>query len=122
MNLSTDSWHIMVSVPSPGLTIYGESLSAMVSLSVLAMALNTVIPSDRVITGTVTPEGYIGPVGAVPQKVDAAARAHLQRIIVPNEQDPADGDWQTPFMMQVSPVTSVSQAYFALTESRAQLP
>ena len=46
----------------------------------------------------------------------------LQRVIVPNEQDPADGDWQTPFMMQVSPVTSVSQAYLALTETRAQMP
>ena len=28
----------------------------------------------------------------------------------------ADGDWQTPFLMHVSPVKSVDVAYFALTD------
>lgn len=117
MGLSADSWTVVLSVPYNGLTVYGESLSAMVSLSVMAMANGDYVATDRVVTGTVTPDGHIGPVGSVPMKVVAAERAHIRRVIVPDEQDPADGDWQTPFLMQVSPVDSVEKAYLALTES-----
>ena len=116
MGLSSDSWTVVLSVPYRGLTVYGESLSAMVSLSVMAMANGDTLVSDRVVTGTVTPDGHIGPVGSVPMKVVAAEQAHIRRVIVPDEQDPADGDWHTPFLMQVSPVDSVQKAYVALTQ------
>ncbi len=115
LGCSTDSWTVVLSLPYPGGTLYGSSLSAMVGLSVVALANGIIIPPDRVITGTITPEGRIGPVGSVPLKVTAANEAHLSRILVPDEQDVADGDWHTPFLVQVSPVGSVSQAYRALT-------
>jgi predicted S18 family serine protease len=114
--LSTDSWTVVLRVPYAGLTVYGESLSAMVALSVVALAKGEFIPPDRVITGTVTPDGHIAPVGAVPLKVAAANDAHMRRVLVPDESDVADGDWVTPFLVQVSPVGSVSEAYFALTD------
>lgn len=116
MGVSCDNWTVVLTVPYRELTIYGESLSAMVSLSVMAMAQGEPIADDLVMTGTVTPEGEIGPVGSVPQKILAAEAAHLRRVLIPEEQDPADSDWQTPFLMQVSPVRSVDQAYEALTE------
>jgi len=114
--LSPDSWTVVLSVPDPGLTVHGDSLSAMVGLSVVALAKGEFIPPDRVITGTVTPDGYIARVGSVPLKVDAANQAHIRRVLVPEEQDVGDRDWLTPFLMQVSPVGSVSQAYWALTD------
>ncbi len=114
--LSPDSWTVVLSVPEPGLTVYGESLSAMVGLSVIALAKGDSVAPGRVLTGTVTPDGRIAPVGSLSLKVDAANQAHLQRVIVPDALDPADGDWSTPFMLQVSPVGSVSQAYQALTD------
>ncbi len=116
MDIPCDSWTVVLTVPYRELTIYGESLSAMVSLSVMAMAKGEPIADDRVMTGTVTPEGQIGAVGSVPQKILAAEAAHLRRVLIPEEQDPADSDWQTPFLMQVSPVSSVDQAYEALTD------
>ncbi len=116
MGVTCDSWTVVLTVPYRELTIYGESLSAMVSLSVMAMANGEPIADDRVMTGTVTPDGQIGPVGSVPQKILAAEAAHLRRVLIPEEQDPADRDWHTPFLMQVSPVGSVDQAYEALTE------
>jgi predicted S18 family serine protease len=67
-------------------------------------------------TGAVTPDGHIAPVGAVPLKVTAASEAHMRRVLVPDELDVTDADWQTPFLVQVSPVSSVSQAYEALTD------
>jgi predicted S18 family serine protease len=114
--LSTDSWTVALRVPYPGLTVYGESLSAMIGLSVVALAKGEFIPPDRVITGTVTPDGHIAPVGAVALKVAAANEAHMRRVVVPDEVDVADGDWVTPFLVQVSPVGSVLEAYQALTD------
>jgi len=114
--LSPDSWTVVLAVPEPGLTVYGESLSAMVGVSVIAMAKGDPIAPGRVLTGTVTPDGHIAPVGSLALKVDAAGQAHMQRVVVPDALDPADGDWSTPFLLQVSPVGSVSQAYQALTD------
>jgi len=35
--------------------------------------------------------------------------------LVPSEYDVRDGDWRTPFLMHVSPVGTVDEAYFGLT-------
>jgi predicted S18 family serine protease len=114
--LETDSWTIVLSVPHPGVTIYGESLSAMVGLTVIALAKGHTILSDRVLTGIVSPDGRIAPVGGVSLKVAAANETHLRRVLIPDEVDAADSDWRTPFLMHVSPVGSVSEAYQALTD------
>jgi hypothetical protein len=116
LHLRTESWTILLSVPYEGLTIYGDSLSAMVALSAAALAQGKPIPSDRVITGTVTPDGHIGLVGSIRLKVSAANGAQMHRVLVPEEFDPTDRDWETPFLMQVSPVGSVAKAYAALVE------
>jgi predicted S18 family serine protease len=113
--LSTDSWSVSLSVPEPGLTVYGESLSAMVGLTVVALAKGDFIPPDHVITGTITNDGRIGAVSGVPLKVEAAGEGGIRRVLVPQEIAEADGDWQTPFLVQISPVGSVPEAYEALT-------
>jgi PDZ domain-containing secreted protein len=114
--MKPDSWTVVLSVPYPGVTIYGDSLSAMVGVSVLAMAKGESIPADRVITGGVGPDGRLAPVGSLPLKVAAANEAHLRRVVIPEEMDTADADWRTPFLMHISPVGSISQAYQALTD------
>ena len=115
LGLSTDSWTVVLSVPYHGATIYGDSLSAMVALNVVTLAQGEVIPRDRVITGTVTPDGIIGPVGGIPLKVAAADQAGLWMVLVSDKQATAEGDWEAPSSMQVSQVDSVSQTYQALT-------
>jgi predicted S18 family serine protease len=115
LGLSTDSWSVTVAVPYTGMTIYGESLSAMVGLSVVALAKGEVIPRDRVITGTITPDGRIGFVGGVALKVAAAKQASLYMVLVPDKQETTEGNWEAPSSKQVSQVDSVSQAYQALT-------
>ncbi|HEU4684937.1 MAG TPA: S16 family serine protease [Nitrospira sp.] len=113
--LSTDSWTVTLSVP-PGVTVYGDSLSAMVGLSVIACAKGEPIPMDRIVTGGIAPDGHISPVGGLAYKIAAADRAQIRRVIVPDEPAAGESDWQTPFLMQVSPVHSLAQAYFALTD------
>ncbi len=115
-NLNTDSWTIRFTLPYAGVTLYGESLSAMAAMSVVAMAKGEMIHEDMVMTGTVTSEGTIGTVGGIPLKIVAAYEEHFRRVLIPEELDVADSDWETPFLMHVSPVKSVDRAYLALTD------
>jgi len=117
--LSTDSWTVTLSVPN-GVTVYGDSLSAMVALTVIACAKGETIPKDRVVTGVIAPDGRISPVGGLPQKIAAASRAQIRRVIVPDEPAAEESDWHTPFLMHISPVHSLAQAYFALTDRQIQ--
>ena len=113
--LNPDSWTIRFSLPYPGVTLYGESLSAMAALTIVALAKNEPIDEETVMTGTVTADGHVGTVGGVPLKILAAYAQHYRKVLIPEEPDIADDDWQTPFLMEVLPVGSISKAYLALT-------
>jgi predicted S18 family serine protease len=115
LGLSSDSWSVGLGALEPGLIINGPSLSAMVGLAVAAMAKGESIPRNRVITGTITAGGHIGPVGGVKLKILAARQAGLQMVLVPS-RDKEKG--RTPDFTQVLKVGSVRQAYEALTASQ----
>ena len=114
--LNPDSWSIALTVPYRGVTVYGTSLSAMVGLTVVALAQGEFIKPYRVITGTVGPDGHIGPVSGIALKLQAAHKEQLSRVFVPDEYDVSDGAWDTPFLLHVSPVGTVTRAYRALTD------
>lgn len=114
--LSTDSWTVRLTIPSD-VKLYGDSLSAMIGLTVIAFAKDDSIKEDRIITGGIAPDGSISKVGGLALKIAAARDANIRQVLVPDEWNPDEGDWQTPFLMQVSPVASIQQAYMALTGS-----
>ena len=114
-NLPSSSWTVLLRFPYRGLTIYGERLSAMVGLSVVAMVKGDVLLEGRILTGTITDEGYIGSVSGLQLKILAAYRQHFQRVFIPSDYDIEDGDWRTPFLMHVSPVSTINEAYLGLT-------
>ncbi|WP_447963049.1 S16 family serine protease [Nitrospira sp. Ecomares 2.1] len=113
--LNPDSWTVRFMLPYPGVTLYGESLSAMAALNVVALAKNDPVDEKTVLTGTVTMDGHVGTVGGVPLKILAAHEQRYRRVLIPEEPDVADDDWETPFLMEVSPVGSIKHAYLALT-------
>ncbi|MGA6828265.1 S16 family serine protease [Nitrospira sp. NS4] len=115
LRLSADSWTVALSVSYGGITIYGESLSGMVGLSVAAMATGRTITPGLLMTGIITPEGRIGPVGSVPLQIPAAGRARLNRVLVAKDQTIAERDRTTLPVMQISPIGSVTQAFHELT-------
>ncbi len=114
-HLNPDSWSVFLSFNTPGMTLYGDSLSAMVGLTVVALAKGDTVRFDRAMTGTVTNDGHIGVVSGIPFKI-AAAHGRMHRVLIPDEADATDPDWRTPFLMHVSPVASISDAYEALTD------
>jgi len=117
LEISIDSWTVELSVPYAGMTIYGDSVSAMVSLSVAAMAQGKTVSTGHVLTGTVTPNGEIGPVGSVPLKVQAARAAKLRRVVVSKHSPTGEHAGNLPVSIQVSTVQSVPEALDALTDS-----
>lgn len=119
LGLTTDSWTVDLRIPHEGVTMYGNSLSAMIGLTVAAMAQGKNVPSGYVLTGTVTHEGGIGPVGSIPLKVQAANAAKLRRVLIPEQSPTTEGLSQLSPMMQVSPVRSVPEAFEALTNASA---
>ncbi|WP_447975439.1 S16 family serine protease [Nitrospira sp. Kam-Ns4a] len=119
-NLNPDSWSVSLAALAPGRTVSGGSLSAMVGLTVAALAKGDTIPTDRVITGTIAPDGQIGPVDGIGLKLEAAQKKHLQRVLVPEEYATTEADWTVPFLLHVSPVGTVSKAYEALTDHPLQ--
>lgn len=116
-NLHDDSWTVVLTFPYPGLTMYGDSLSAMVALSVLALAKGDAIIYGRTLTGTILEDGHIGTVTGIPYKVYAAYSEHLERVLIPEEYHPLDGEWRIPFLMHVSHVGTLEKAYLGLTEN-----
>ncbi len=114
-NLSGESLTILLGFPYPGMTMYGESLSAMVGLSVVAMLKGDHVLKGRTLTGTITDHGAIGPVSGIQLKLLAAYHENFQRVFVPSAYDEQDGDWRTPFLMHVSPVSTIDEAYQGLT-------
>lgn len=114
--LRTDSWTVSFAVSDPAGTIYGDSVSGMAGLAVVALAKGDFIPLDRTMTGTISPDGTIGPVTAVPLKIQAAYLKKIHRVVIPDTFDVADADWFTPFLMQISPTHTAATAYQALTD------
>jgi len=86
LDLSPDSWTVALTVPYPDVTIGGDSLSGMVALSVVMLAQGRPMPFHTVLIGTITPDGSIAPVGAVPLKLAAVHTANIQRVLVSDRQ------------------------------------
>src|SRR5438093_13380585 len=82
LGVSPHSWTVMLSLPYPGVTIYAERCTAMVALSVAVLAKGWDIPAHRVITGPVTPDRHIGPVGAVRLDLAAATETAVPRRLL----------------------------------------
>ena len=115
-HLEGDSWTVVLTFPYSGLTMYGDSLSGMVALSVIALAKGDAIKYGRTLTGTITDDGLIGKVTGVPYKVYAAHSELLDRVLIPEDYHPLDGDWQIPFLMDVAHVGTLEKAYRGLTD------
>ncbi|NKB82761.1 MAG: hypothetical protein GKS05_12940 [Nitrospirales bacterium] len=115
-HLEDDFWTVVLTFPYSGLTMYGDSLSGMVALSVIALAKGDAVKYGRTLTGTIMNDGLIGKVAGVPYKVYAAHSELLDRVLIPEHYHPLDGDWQIPFLMDVAHVGTLEKAYLGLTD------
>jgi Lon protease (S16) C-terminal proteolytic domain len=105
--------------------IDGPSAGALLSVGSLAALRGSQISGSTTMTGTVLPDGSVGPVSGIAEKVRAAAAAGYTRVLIPRGlkvvSDPRTGKEVDPVKLgrslgvKVTPVASVPSAYAAMT-------
>lgn len=66
--------------------IGGPSAGAIMTVATVALLENWSLDDKTVMTGMINPDGSIGPIGGIPQKIDAAASVGATRFLIPAGQ------------------------------------
>lgn len=63
--------------------IDGPSAGTLMTIAVIALLRGDKIKDDITMTGTINPDGTVGPVGGLPYKIEGAAQAGKKRMLIP---------------------------------------
>ena len=100
----------------------GPSAGAAMAVGFIAMFKGDHIQRGIALTGTFEPNGQIGPVGSIPDKIRAAAREGYRTVLVPRGQihDPRWNLIELGFQLNVTvkEVDTVDEAYQLMTGQR----
>jgi uncharacterized protein len=66
--------------------IGGPSAGAIMTAAIISLLENWTIDKNVVMTGMINPDGSIGPIGGIIQKIDAAASVGATRFLIPKGQ------------------------------------
>lgn len=99
----------------------GPSAGAVMTVGFAALLKGDRIQRGIAMTGTITKDGSIGPVGGIPDKIRAAAREGYSTILIPNGQR-YDPRWNIDRLawdlnVEVKEVGTIEEAYHLMTES-----
>lgn len=112
--------------------IDGPSAGALMTTTILSLLLRDTVKPTASMTGTINPDGTIGPIGGIPQKLDGAARAGKKLVLIPLGQR-FDRDRRTGanvdsvdrgqrLGIEVREVGDIYEAYEALTGKKRPKP
>ena len=79
-------WVITIKNRSYNSLTEGASASSAVAVGIVAAWRGDEIKSDFALTGKITQDGRIEAVGALPSKIEAAARAQFKTLLIPRGQ------------------------------------
>jgi hypothetical protein len=104
--------------------IDGPSAGALMTIGVLALMRGDPVKKDITMTGTINPDGTVGPVGGIPYKLDGVTQAKKTRMLIPaGERNSADDSGRLVDVVglgsqkgiQVTEVADIYEAYKAFT-------
>ena len=76
--------------------IDGPSAGALKTVAILSLLRGDQLQDDITMTGTINPDGTVGPVGGIPEKIQGAVKEGYKRILIPvgqrNTPSEATGD------------------------------
>lgn len=84
VNPSEYDYFFVVRTSAP--IIGGPSAGAVMTVATIALLENWPMNNWTVMTGMINPDGSIGPIGGIPQKIDAAASVGATRFLIPKGQ------------------------------------
>jgi predicted S18 family serine protease len=70
----------------------GASASSAIAVGLIAAWRGDALRPDAVVTGLITPDGRIQPVGSLPSKLEGAARSNMHIMLIPTGQARTD-EW-----------------------------
>ena len=112
---------IHVHVPAGAIPKDGPSAGVAMFMALASLAMNKPVRSDRAMTGEISLRGLVLPVGGIKEKMLAAQRAGIARVMIParNEKDLRDVPETSRATMQFVPLETVDDAVrAALAEPR----
>ncbi len=77
---------LIYTIETDASVIEGGSAGAALTIATIAVLQNKTLPSDVMITGTINPDGTIGPVGAIFAKAKASKDVGVRLFLVPEGQ------------------------------------
>jgi len=109
-NMDNQQYDIHINFPG-GVPIDGPSAGVAITIALYSAISNTPINSEIAMTGEISITGKVKPVGGVAEKVEAAKKAGIKKVIIPSE------NWQNIFKQEkihVIPVSSIREAIDAI--------
>jgi uncharacterized protein len=95
----------------------GPSASGYITVALFALMNNLTLRGDMAMTGIILPDGLVGPVGGVSQKVSAAAEKGIKTVLVPMGEAPGGVSG-----VRVVEIGTLEDAIYYLTGYRVQTP
>lgn len=102
---------LIYTIETDASVIEGGSAGAALTIATIAVLKNETLPSDVMITGTINPDGTIGPIGAVLAKAAAAKDVGAKIFLVPEGQGSQVNYRPEKKCEQVGPVTFCTTEY-----------
>lgn len=82
MGLNMDAWDVHINFPG-GVPVDGPSAGVAMAVAVYSAVTETPVACDIAMTGEISVQGRVLPVGGVGSKLEAAVKAGLKRVMIP---------------------------------------
>ncbi len=83
LDINCDKYDFFYTIRSNSPIIAGPSAGAAITVLTISLLGDIDISEDVAITGTINSGGIIGPVGALQQKIEAASRDGIRKVLIP---------------------------------------
>jgi len=116
-----EGYDMHIHVPAGAIPKDGPSAGVAMLSALSSLLLGRCVRSDVAMTGEITLRGLVLPVGGIKEKMLAAHRAGIKRIVLPerNEKDVIDVPEEIRQEMEIVYVRSVDQVLSAVLEERS---
>ena len=113
---------IHIHFPAGAIPKDGPSAGVTIAMSLVSLLTGRPVASDLAMTGEITLRGRVLPVGGIKEKVLAAHRAGLKRIILParNEKDLEEVPPEIRKELEIQPVSTLDEVLAAAFDRRTR--
>ena len=112
-----DDHDLHIHVPDGATPKDGPSAGITLTTALASLVTGVPVPPEVAMTGEVSLQGDVNPIGGLPEKLMAAQRSGVKRVFIPrdNTDDLKDVAEEVRQALQITPVSSVEEVLAALS-------